>query len=38
VFPAEPPGAFLLFVGRCTDVAPDGVYGATTITIVPAVG
>jgi hypothetical protein len=38
VFPAEPPGAFLLFVGRCTDVAPDGIYGAITVTIMPAAG
>ena len=38
VFPAEPPGPFLLFVGRCTDVAPDGNYGSATVTILAAVG
>jgi hypothetical protein len=38
VFPAEPPGPFLLFVGRCTNVAPDGNYGSATVTIVPAAG
>ena len=38
VFPAEPPGPFLLFVGRCTDVAPDGNYASATITILPAAG
>jgi len=38
VFPAEPPGPFLLFAGRCSDVAPDGNYGSATVTILPAAG
>lgn len=38
VFPAEPPGPFLLYVGRCTSVAPDGALASATVTIVPAAG
>ena len=33
VFPAEAPGPFLLFVGQCTDVAPEGLYASMRITI-----
>jgi hypothetical protein len=36
VFPAEPPGPFLLFVGRCTDVAPEGIFGSTIVLILPS--
>ena len=35
VFPAEPPGPFLLFVGQCTSVAPEGLYAGMRITILP---
>lgn len=38
VFPAEPPGPFLLFAGRCTAVAPDGMLASAAVTILPAVG
>jgi hypothetical protein len=38
VFPAEPPGPFLLFAGRCTTVAPDGILVSAAVTIRPAVG
>ncbi|HWE64067.1 MAG TPA: hypothetical protein VHB98_20330 [Chloroflexota bacterium] len=38
VFPAEPAGLFLLFIGHCTDVAPDGILGSVIVNIVPAVG
>jgi hypothetical protein len=38
VFPAEPPGPFLLFVGHCTNVAPDGVLARVTVQIVQAAG
>ena len=37
VFPAEPPGPFLLFVGQCTSVAPEGLYAGIKVTILPAV-
>ncbi len=37
LFPAEPPGPYLLFVGVCTAIAPDRPFVArTTIHIVPA--
>lgn len=37
IFPAEPAGPFLLFVGTCTLIAPDRPFLARTIiTIVPA--
>jgi len=38
LFPAEPAGPFLLYVGRCTTVAPDGDYANTVIPIVAAAG
>lgn len=38
IFPAEPAGPFLLYVGRCTTVAPDGDYADTMIPIVAAAG
>jgi hypothetical protein len=38
VFPAEPPGTFLLFAGRCTTVAPDGIFASVTVRILPAAG
>ena len=38
LFPAEPAGPFLLYVGRCTTVAPDGDYADTVIPIVAAAG
>lgn len=36
LFPAEPPGPFLLFVGQCTTVAPEGLYASMRVTILPA--
>lgn len=37
LFPAEPAGPYLLFVGTCTPIAPDRPFVArTTIRIVPA--
>ena len=38
LFPAEPAGPFLLYVGRCTTVAPDGDYADTVLPIVAAAG
>jgi hypothetical protein len=39
LFPAEPAGLFLLFVGTCTSVAPDRPFVARTmIRILPASG
>lgn len=38
VFPAEPAGAFLLFAGRCSDVAPIGNVAAMMVHIVPGLG
>jgi len=38
VFPAEPAGPFILFAGRCTDVAPTGNFAATMVTIEPGLG
>lgn len=38
LFPAEPAGPFLLYVGRCTTVAPDGDYADTVFPIVAAAG
>ena len=38
LFPAEPAGSFLLYVGRCTTVAPDGDYAHRVIPIVAAAG
>jgi hypothetical protein len=35
VFPAEPPGPFLLYAGHCTTVAPDGNFGSMQVTILP---
>lgn len=36
LFPAEPAGPFLLFVGQCTSVAPEGIFASMQITILPA--
>lgn len=38
LFPAEPAGPFLLFVGSCTNVAPDGIFGGAVVAITPANG
>ncbi|MGH2344498.1 MAG: hypothetical protein ACRDG4_04685 [Chloroflexota bacterium] len=38
VFPAEPIGSFVLFVGRCTKVAPSGNFAAAVVTIEPGLG
>ena len=38
VFPAEPVGSYILFAGRCTNVAPSGNFAATIVTIEPGLG
>ncbi len=38
VFPGEPAGPYILFAGRCTNVAPSGNYAAAIVTIVPGLG
>jgi hypothetical protein len=36
IFPAEPPGQFLLYAGRCTTVAPEGNLASLAVSIRPA--
>ena len=38
VFPGEPAGPYILFAGRCTNVAPSGNFASTNVTIVPGLG
>jgi hypothetical protein len=38
VFPAEPTGPFLMYAGRCTDVAPMGKVAGALVRIEAAVG
>ena len=38
LFPAEPTGGFLLYAGRCTDVAPSGNVAGMLVRIEAAVG
>jgi hypothetical protein len=38
VFPGEPAGPYILFAGRCTNVAPSGNYAAAIVTIVQGLG
>ncbi len=38
VFPAVPAGKFVLYAGRCTNVAPDGNYASLLVSIVPGLG
>jgi hypothetical protein len=35
LFPAEPPGGFLLYAGRCTAAAPEGNQGSVVVTVWP---